>query len=222
MKILISKELWQIREKFDNSLTEDGLLPMFDFSELKNKNICGTIKDALNESDKTIIIANSVTHECYKALFSDNPGLIIFSAKPNNFNNLLENGLKPNNLIFVGARKWTTEEMNMLREKKIKVYPMKEIIAEGIHEIPDSIMSVAKDFSELYVSIDISVVDPCFAPGVSFSVPGGLSSRELLFFIQRLKNLKNLKMADIAGINLNKDTYKITQDLIVKVVTEFY
>lgn len=97
---------------------------------------------------------------------------------------------------------------------------MKEIIAEGVHEISESLMSVAKNFRDLYVSIDIDVLDPAFAPGTGYIEPGGLTTRELLFFLHRLKKLYNLRAFDLVEINPSKDTNDITSKVAAKILVE--
>lgn len=60
-------------------------------------------------------------------------------------------------------------------------------------------VSQVRRFAEkgaLYVSIDVSVLDPAYAPGTGFPVPGGLSTWEL----QQL--LRALVGAEIAGFDL--------------------
>ena len=56
-----------------------------------------------------------------------------------------------------------------------------------------------KDFSHdfihalsgpLYISLDIDAIDPAFAPGVSHHEPGGLSVREVLSILQKIKKIK--------------------------------
>ena len=42
----------------------------------------------------------------------------------------------------------------------------------------------------MYVSIDLDVIDPAFAPGVGNPEANGMSSREILEFIYCLKNFK--------------------------------
>lgn len=215
----------KIIEKLDSSvLNEDGLLPVFDITKI-NEDINGSVKQSLGEADKTIVLGedHSITIESFTACSSDNPGLIVFAATSDTefLTELVEKGLKKRNLVLVGIRNWNAQQLNFLRQNKIKVYPMKEIMEEGISEISESIMSVAKDFSELYVSIDINVIDPGFAPGAA-SVPGGLSSRDLLTFIHRLKKLKNLKIADIIGINTEKDINNATIGIAAKIIIELY
>ena len=52
----------------------------------------------------------------------------------------------------------------------------------------------------LYVSIDLDVVDPAFAPGVGNPEAVGITSRELYDMVVSLKN-KKIKAADIVELN---------------------
>ena len=81
-------------------------------------------------------------------------------------------------------------------------------------------MSVAKDFESLYISIDVDVLDPAFAPGTGYIEPGGLTTRELLFFLHRLKKLKNLKAYDLVEINPKKDVNDMTSKVGAKLLVE--
>ena len=66
-------------------------------------------------------------------------------------------------------------------------------------------METARQWPALYISIDIDAVDPAFAPGTGYIEPAGLTSRELIYLVQRFKLLKNLKMVDLVEINPEKD-----------------
>jgi agmatinase len=97
---------------------------------------------------------------------------------------------------------------------------MKEISFEGLHEVADSVMSVARQWSKVYISINIDVLDPAFAPVVNTSEPGGMSTRDLLYFIQRLKMLRNTWMYDVVGFNPDKDVNDITSKTAAKLIVE--
>jgi len=73
---------------------------------------------------------------------------------------------------------------------------------------------------ELYVSIDIDVIDPAFAPGTGYCEPGGLSTRDFLYLIQRINKLKNLKAIDLVEINPDKDKENMTVKLGAKILSE--
>lgn len=70
----------------------------------------------------------------------------------------------------------------------------------------------------VYISLDLDVLDPAFAPGVSHHEPGGLSSREVLQIIQSV----NAPMvgADIVELNPARDVQGITASAAAKFLKE--
>jgi len=70
----------------------------------------------------------------------------------------------------------------------------------------------------LYLSMDLDVLDPAFAPGVSHHEPGGMSSRQLIELIQGLQ--APLAGADIVEFNPIRDSAEITAMVGVKVLKE--
>lgn len=227
-------------------LNEEGMLPYFNIQEINinnenieesNKTIIRDLKQIIHNSDKTIILGgdHSLTYSCYSSFSvnEENPGLLVFDAHPDcmqdfspatheDFVKVLikENKLKKQNLVLVGLRNWHKDEFQFLKENKIKFFSMNEISFEGLNEVSDSVMEIVRNFSSLYISIDIDVVDPSFAPGTGYAEPGGLTSRELLYFLKRLKLLKNLKVIDLVEINPDKDLNNMTVKLGAKIVTE--
>ena len=71
----------------------------------------------------------------------------------------------------------------------------------------------------LYVSIDIDVVDPAFAPGTGTAEPGGCSSAEILTVIRHLRGL-NVVGLDIVELAPDLDSSDITAFLVAKMVRE--
>ena len=70
----------------------------------------------------------------------------------------------------------------------------------------------------LYLSFDIDVLDPAFAPGVSHHEPGGMSTREALAAIQSLHI--PLVGADVVELNPRRDPAGITAMCAAKLVKE--
>jgi agmatinase len=131
---------------------------------------------------------------------------------------LVEQGFSARNIILLGLRNVWQSELEFLREKNIRAYWMKNM--EDKESICDAIMEMAQG-KELYVSIDIDVLDPAFAPGTGFCEPGGMSSRELLYYAHRLAMLNNLKAIDIVEVNPSKDTSGRTSKIAAKILAEF-
>ena len=70
----------------------------------------------------------------------------------------------------------------------------------------------------LYLSLDLDVLDPAFAPGVSHHEPGGLSTRDLLQLIQGLR--VPIVGADIVEFNPRRDPVGITAMVAAKLLKE--
>jgi agmatinase len=141
-------------------------------------------------------------------------GAIIFDAHAS----LEKFGLRPENIVLAGVRSIKKGDMDLI--KSLKYFPMKEFASEGTSEVCDAIMAAAKDFEALFVVINICVVDPAFAPGGEQPVPAGMTSRELIYCIQRIKRLKNVKAFALLGLNSAKD--QLTMKLAAKIVLESY
>jgi arginase len=70
----------------------------------------------------------------------------------------------------------------------------------------------------LYVSLDLDVLDPAFAPGISHREPGGLSTRELLGLLQGLQ--RPIVGADIVELNPERDPMGIATVAAAKILKE--
>ena len=70
----------------------------------------------------------------------------------------------------------------------------------------------------VYISFDIDALDPAFAPGVSHREPGGLSTREAIDIIQRIKG--RVVGADIVEFNPRMDPLHITGTVCAKLLKE--
>ena len=70
----------------------------------------------------------------------------------------------------------------------------------------------------VYLSLDMDVLDPAFAPGVSHPEPGGLSTRDVLRLIQRLR--APIVGADIVEFNPARDPLGITAMAAAKFLKE--
>ncbi|MBN2422892.1 arginase family protein [Candidatus Woesearchaeota archaeon] len=232
-----------VKKLKDYYLSESNLLPIFDIEEVKvnNENIEETNKSIYKKIfslDRPALIIggdHSLTYAAFKAFSRNykNPGLIVFDAHPDCENNfsppthedylrvlLEETHLKKENVILIGTRNMHSNELEFIKKNKLKIYPMKEFSCDGCLEVSDAIMSVARRFDALYISIDIDVVDPAFAPGTGYTEPGGFTSRELVYLLQRIKLLKNIKLADIVEVNPKKDINDLTVSLAAKIAVE--
>jgi agmatinase len=105
------------------------------------------------------------------------------------------------NIVHVGARAFVKEELAFLKEHNISTVSDKEIRDGNGSKLLKDITST---FDNIYLSIDLDVLDPAFAPGVGNPEAVGISSRELYDLVTTLQN-KKIVAADIVELNPTYD-----------------
>lgn len=209
--------------------------------EVNNSNVVKTIqnirekaKEYFLRKEEAIFLGgdHSITYSLVKEFAKkENYGLVIFDAHPDCMapgkepsheewlRALIEQGFNPRNILLVGIRNSDIQELRFLKDKGVNVFSMKEI-NENLETSCDKIMEEARKFSSFYVSIDIDVIDPAFAPGTGYLEPGGLTSRQFLYFIQRIFLLDNLNIMDLVEVNPERDLNNMTLKLAAKIIAE--
>jgi agmatinase len=93
------------------------------------------------------------------------------------------------NFVQVGLRGYypDNELIDWMREQGMRSHFMAEVDRHGLHHVVEQAISEALDGPEhLYVSFDIDVLDPAYAPGTGTPEPGGFTTREVFPMIRRL------------------------------------
>ena len=118
---------------------------------------------------------------------------------------LIESGAVPGrNFVQVGLRGYwppgTTFEW--MRAQGMRWHTMAEIEERGFDAVLDDAIAEAQDGAEyIYLSVDIDVLDPAFAPGTGTPEPGGLSSSELLRAVRRIASTVRLAAMDVVEVS---------------------
>ncbi|MBY8988537.1 MAG: agmatinase [Candidatus Lokiarchaeota archaeon] len=131
--------------------------------------------------------------------------------------------ISKNNLLIVGTRDIDVPELDIAKNKQIaylNAYLLHDI---GIDAFVDKIIDFFKKSStkNIYISIDIDVLDPSIAPGTGYVIPGGFSYRELWKIFRKLtKNIKVIGF-DLVEVSPNLDLpNNITSKLAAKLIIE--
>jgi len=194
-----------IKQKIKNLLTNDDDKVI---SLGGDHSISYPVIEAFTEKYESLNILHLDAHADLYDNFDNNP---YSHASP--FARIMEIG-KINSLTQVGIRTLNTHQKEQAEKFGVKVMEMKNFSFDFITTLK----------SPLYISLDIDVLDPAFAPGISHHEPGGISSRELITIIQRITAL--IVGADIVEYNPVRDVnnmtamvaYKLLKELISKMI----
>ncbi|MDA7952379.1 MAG: agmatinase [Nitrosopumilus sp.] len=100
-------------------------------------------------------------------------------------------------IIHVGARAFAREEAEYLAKSGIRTVTARDI-EDG--RGPALLADLASTLGSAYLSVDIDVLDPAFAPGVGNPEAAGITSRELLALLGALDETR-LPCSDIVELN---------------------
>lgn len=123
------------------------------------------------------------------------------------FARIMEEGLATR-LVQVGIRTMNPHQREQARRFGVEVVEMR-------HVEPGLALNLS---GPLYVSIDLDVLDPAYAPGVSHHEPGGLSVRQVLRLIQELR--VPVVGTDIVELNPHRDLVGCTAMVAAKLLKE--
>ena len=123
------------------------------------------------------------------------------------FARIMEEGLAPR-LVQIGIRTLTGHQRDQARKFGVELYDMGRWADAPLETLTGPV----------YLSIDLDVLDPAFAPGVSHPEPGGLSTRDVLSLLHRLPAA--IIGADVVEYNPANDVRDLTARVAAKLVKE--
>ncbi|PIN90371.1 hypothetical protein COU61_02690 [Candidatus Pacearchaeota archaeon CG10_big_fil_rev_8_21_14_0_10_35_13] len=182
--------------------------------EEQEKLVYENSKEAYEKNDKVIFIGGDhsltyVTGKAFLEYYGKESYMIVLDAhadamKPMTnptheewVRALIEEGWNTKNIIIAGIRRIEPEEEEWLKNKGIRYVMMENIKDQEI--FTESIMELAGK-NPLYLSIDIDVIDPAFAPGTHYQEPGGFTSKEILTMIKKINMKRSLKAVDLVEV----------------------
>jgi agmatinase len=139
------------------------------------------------------------------------------------FRHLVDEGVLPaERLVQVGLRGYwpNPEEWAWAREAGVRWQRMDDVVDRGIDAVIDDVLEWIAPAQHLFLSVDVDVLDPAFAPGTGTPEPGGMSTRELLRAIRRLTIARGLAGMEVVEVSPPYDHAEITAMAAHRVVLD--
>ena len=230
IRAALRSDAWNLTSENGTDLSGDSIF--FDAGDIEP--VAGSEMSALIENSVYTLIADglmpislggdhSITYPIVRAFARRYKDLSIlhFDAHPDLYDNYLGNRnshASPfarimedrlvKRLVQVGIRTFTAHQ-----REQVKRFNIESIEMHNLNE------RLQLEFdTPVYISFDIDALDPAFAPGVSHREPGGLSTRQAIDVIQRLKG--KVVGADIVEFNPRMDPIHVTGTVCAKLLKE--
>ncbi len=131
-------------------------------------------------------------------------------------------GVEAKDLAQVGLRSFEAEEVLFINENPICVYHASKVERLGVQKVVSELIENFKEYDAIYITTDIDVLDPAFAPGTGTPEGGGLSTRQLMYMIKNLILHLPVKALDIVEISPPRDVNDITSWAGLKIIYEAF
>ncbi|MEM2994501.1 MAG: agmatinase [Candidatus Bathyarchaeia archaeon] len=133
----------------------------------------GVVKGLGNKSTKTAL----VSFDAHLDMRNEFMGLKLSHTT---FMRRINEELKPAKIVEIGTRAVCKEELDYARKAEVEFFTTQQIRKMGSENIIEQLRKKLAKYERLYVSIDMDVLDPAYAPAVQNPEPDGIETHTLL------------------------------------------
>ncbi|MFX0133072.1 MAG: arginase family protein [Candidatus Hodarchaeota archaeon] len=215
------------------SLSGEIKTKIHDLGDVKKEEVTDIVRNIVENNKIPVTLGgdHSITTEVLKGFPTDiEISLIYFDAHPDiisserhYFGSVIFDVSQFNNIdittsVEVGIRDPEIEEIMNIRKLGLKTYTTYELYDIGMKNVLKEIEKIAT--KNIYLSIDMDVLDPAFAPGVGSPSPGGISAVRLMYLVKNIASWGRLVGVDIMETNPKYDIQDMTSHLAANILIE--
>lgn len=132
----------------------------------------------------------------------------------------LDAGFAQEDVCMVGVRSWEMQELELVENGRLNVYPMPMVEDRGMKAIVAEIRQKFAACDAVHISFDIDCLDSAIAAGTGIPDAGGMTMREVLTLLKGLEGLP-LVGIDVVEVAPTIDPSESTVFAALKVIMEF-
>ena len=206
-------------------LSDAGDVAVGDAAEAARAAIEAAVRDVLDRGEKPLILGgdHSVTYPILRGFHEKPEAIVHFDAHGDLYDSfdgdryshacpfarIMEERLT-SRLIQVGVRTLTAHQREQIQKFSVETY--------GPEAWRNAMPVVAALRGPVYVSLDLDVLEPMLAPGLSHPEPGGLTVRDVLDVLATIR--APVAGADVVEYNPKNDIRDLTARVAAKFVKE--
>jgi agmatinase len=131
--------------------------------------------------------------------------------------------LAANHLALLGTRSYEAEELTFLRDTpSVTLISARRFFRQGLNAAVEQICAAMAQVCAVYLSLDIDVLDPAYAPGTGTPEGGGLSTRDVMELVGAFLNRLPVQAMDIVEVSPPLDHADITSWAALKIIYELF
>lgn len=137
-------------------------------------------------------------------------------------NFITNNFINPRNCVVVGARSIDPWEIGNMIDAGVTIFTTEDVKNEGADIIMKKAIELATNNTNgVHISLDLDVIDPIIAPGVSIPEENGISDTDMYLIVdQMLKHKELVKSIDLVELNPTLDIDNKTKNIALNILNK--
>ncbi|MBI2021927.1 arginase [Candidatus Daviesbacteria bacterium] len=125
------------------------------------------------------------------------------------------------NLLHIGGCDLDQAEIDLIEKEKLSTYQMMDVLSFGLNPLFKKIDNFKKQVKNIWVSLDLDVIDVMYAPGAGMGNQGGLNYREIATIAGYIGKNCNVIGVDLVEYNPLQDVSGKTAELGIELIAKF-
>ncbi len=133
--------------------------------------------------------------------------------------------LAKENLLHVGGSDWDQAELDLIEREQLKSFSLFDVLTKGLGKLvghADSHIDIlAAKCPNIWISLDLDVIDKVYAPGAGMPNAKGLTYREIASLAEYVGKVCNVIGIDVVEYNPLQDEQSKTAELGIELIAKF-
>lgn len=129
--------------------------------------------------------------------------------------------LQKSRLLHIGSSDMDQAELDLIERENLDTFSLVDVLSFGLAPLFRKIDELASQVPNIWVSLDLDVIDQLYAPGAGMPNRGGLTYREIAAIADYVGKKCNVVGIDVVEYNPLHDEERKTAELGIELVAKF-
>jgi arginase len=125
------------------------------------------------------------------------------------------------NLVHIGGSDFDDAELKLIKRENLVCFTLFDLLCDGLGKLLPLIENLNNRVNNIWVSLDLDVVDRVYAPAAGMPNPAGLSYREIAAIAEYIGKHCNVIGIDVVEYNPLQDIENKTAELGIELIAKF-
>jgi arginase len=126
------------------------------------------------------------------------------------------------NLLHIGGSDFDQAEVDLIIREQLEAFSLRDLLTHNMAPLFKMIEDLCNKVSNVWVSVDLDVIDRVYAPGAGMPNPAGLTYREIAAITDFIGSQCNVIGVDVVEYNPLQDVESKTAELGIELIAKLF